>query len=308
MYVFLSFLSLFLASVAFAQPTGGPGGPANCATATTLLCLAGRSGTANNPTISTSTDGIITGSSNASTNVLKLRGNTATSRTAAGSEITVGDNVTSVATNGGAYSPFEFTAAFSFDTNASIVNVYNTGEHKLITVNSTQNDVGGVRGFVYAPLIRAGADFDNSPASDDMGHWIGLVVTPFIQSDTGKNATLDHVSGIYDIGVLCSTPTFLCDHATGDAATVVQWTGHWFKPATDSNNTSITKASGFLNNVDNTRGTISELNTVEDEPTIGSGRTLPIRRGLYFKDRLSTGTQTEAYAVDVPDLTVGTRV
>lgn len=74
------FLALLLiASSAVAQPTGPPVGPANCATSPTLACLAGRTTTTNDFTISTSgtQGGSILGSSVANA-PLKLNSGTAT--------------------------------------------------------------------------------------------------------------------------------------------------------------------------------------------------------------------------------------
>lgn len=281
-----------------------PADDANCS-ATTLTCRAGRSGTGNDTIISSDDNGTLTGSGGASTKILALRGSSATTRTAAGNEVTFGDQVTSLSTNAGAYNTIEWTAAPSWDTNASIVNVFSTGEHRAWTINAGQGGTGGVRGFAYTPVVKAGADFDNSPAVDDMGSYVGHLFAPVFESTSAKKAYVDFVTGIFDGGNLCATETFPCDHGTGDAATVGQWVGHWFNPAPDTNAT-FTKAIGFYNNINNNRGTLTELNGIEDQPTIGSGRTLPDRRGLYFRAHSGSGTQTNAIAVDVIDQTVGT--
>lgn len=52
--------------------------------------------------------------------------------------------------------------------------------------------------------------------------------------------------------------------------------------------------------------TVTQSNTVNSVPSIGPGCTLTTRRGLFYQERASTGTQATSVAVDVADQTVST--
>jgi hypothetical protein len=269
------------------------------------LCLGGRVGTANNPTISSDIDGIITGSGTASKNLLihsnpSLDGYTEFDgqlRIKAGTPFGVGSQVIGESAGGALQ-----ILGLSPSTATSVVG----GGLRAIALDpdSIATPIL-VQDSTYASLIIPGQIHLASPGGNAFIFAIIAGATIMITDSTNK----------LKVGLFSDNNTIVAD---GTTQTLDEQVSFESEPVLQSNNGGVLTINDSKVVWDNfslaTDGTPGGSVTVIDHavaisaPTIGDFCVITNRRGLWFKDYFDSGgivvrgTATNQIAVDVEDL------
>lgn len=185
MYVYLSLLSLIFGAIVFAQPTGGPVGPPNCANSTALVCLAGRTGTSNNPTLSTTTSGTLKGSTAVDSD-LNLQAGHATDP----GTVVFGSNITSMTDTGQntlmSLAPGAMTISGNIDFTDFIIGDFAGTNPLTVNDHTSQRRYGFVDSRYWQQASGIGGESGASISNPDLHTWTSFYAGSVIRSNTGS--------------------------------------------------------------------------------------------------------------------------